>query len=52
MHVLDSAIYLLQVQVETARTGLAGVPGDYYDSIESQEDRVNEYDDNGYMYQP
>ena len=35
-----------------ARTGLAGVPGDYYDSIESQEDRVNEYDDNGYMYQP
>ena len=40
-----------QEQVQ-ARTGLAGVPGDYYDSIESQEDRVNEYDDNGYMYQP
>ena len=40
-----------QMQVQ-ARTGLAGVPGDYYDSIESQEDRVNEYDDNGYMYQP
>ena len=41
-----------QEQQVQARTGLAGVPGDYYDSIESQEDRVNEYDDNGYMYQP
>ena len=41
-----------QQQQVQARKGLAGVPGDYYDSIESQEDRVNEYDDNGYMYQP
>ena len=41
-----------QQQQMQVRTGLAGVPGDYYDPIESQEDRVNEYDDNGYMYQP